>query len=306
MGSRGNSKKPNIEEIVSRENKCLNLLGLNICVVGSGPMGAGLALLFLEKGLNVFFVVKDKNSKGKVIQILKKEVSKLNENGLNDLDINRINITDRLEEAVAKCSVIIETVNENIELKRSILLKISGVAAENSIIATNTSSLSVSELSKSVKNPSRFLGMHFFNPPTKMKLLELIKSPDTSQETIARSERLALTWGKETILVKDSPGFATSRLSAILSIEAMKIVEEGVASVEDVDKAMTLGFNHPMGPLRLGDFVGLDVRLRVIETCHKGLNAERFSPPNIIRDLVKDGNFGRKSGKGFYIWKKKV
>lgn len=198
--------------------------------------------------------------------------------------------------------LLIEAVYENISLKKEIFVKADEVLAESALLASNTSSLSIGELSACVKRPEAFIGLHFFNPPHIMKLLEIIYAPQTSDETIAKAKAYAEQINKQSILVKDSPGFATSRLGICLANEAMRMLEEGVASVEDIDKAMMLGYGHPMGPLKLTDLVGLDVRLAISEYLYLKLGSAGFKPPQILVEKVAKKELGKKNGQGFYKW----
>jgi 3-hydroxybutyryl-CoA dehydrogenase len=170
------------------------------------------------------------------------------------------------------------------------------------MLATNTSSLSVAAIAAAVREPGRVLGIHFFNPVHAMKLVEVVTHPRVAAATVQRAVALARALGKEPIVVQDSPGFASSRLGLALGLEAMRMLEQGVASAEDIDKAMELGYNHPMGPLKLTDLVGLDVRLAIAETLHQALEEPQFAPPQILRDKVAKGELGKKAGKGFYTW----
>jgi len=170
------------------------------------------------------------------------------------------------------------------------------------LLATNTSSLSVAAIAAAARDPGRVVGLHFFNPVHAMKLVEVVTHPQTTSQSVERAVTFATALGKEPIVVKDSPGFASSRLGLALGLEAMRMLEEGVASAEDIDKAMELGYNHPMGPLKLTDLVGLDVRLAIAEYLFQALGDRRFEPPQILRDKVARGELGQKSGKGFYNW----
>ena len=170
------------------------------------------------------------------------------------------------------------------------------------IIASNTSSLSITEMASVLKRPERFVGLHFFNPVHIMKLVEVVWGEETSEETREQAMRLSEEFGKVPILVKDSPGFASSRLGIVLGMEAIRMVEDGVASPEDIDKAMELGYRHPMGPLRLTDLVGLDVRLRIAVHLHRTLGSDAFKPPRLLKKMVGEGKLGQKSGEGFYRW----
>jgi 3-hydroxybutyryl-CoA dehydrogenase len=179
---------------------------------------------------------------------------------------------------------------------------VEGAVSEASVIATNTSSLSIAELAAGLRLPRRFLGLHFFNPVHVMALVEVVWGPETGQDELARAVAFVRELGKEPIVVKDSPGFASSRLGVLLGLEAMRMVQEGVAEPDGIDKAMELGYRHPMGPLKLTDLVGLDVRLGIAEYLHAKLGSEAFRPPEILRRMVAEGKLGKKTGQGFYRW----
>ncbi|MGI9625221.1 MAG: 3-hydroxyacyl-CoA dehydrogenase family protein, partial [Longimicrobiales bacterium] len=198
--------------------------------------------------------------------------------------------------------LVIEAIPEVMDLKTKLFNDISGFVSDDAILATNTSSLSVTELSEAVTGPSRFLGLHFFNPVHIMSLVEVVRGRDTSEETLDRSLAWVRRLAKEPIVVRDSPGFASSRLGIALGLEAIRMVEAEVASPEDIDKAMELGYRHPMGPLRLTDLVGLDVRLGIAEYLHRTLGSEAFRPPGLLERMVEEGKLGKKSGQGFYDW----
>jgi len=189
-----------------------------------------------------------------------------------------------------------------LELKRKVLAGMGRAAPARAMLATNTSSLPLATLADVVPEPSRFIGLHFFNPPHLMRLVEIVVARETSPETVAQARDLVMSLGKEGIVVRDAPGFATSRLGLAIGLEAMRMLEEGVASAGDIDRAMELGYNHPMGPLKLSDMIGLDVRLGISETLARELSRDRFEPPEILRRKVGEGNLGRKSGLGFYRW----
>jgi 3-hydroxybutyryl-CoA dehydrogenase len=208
-----------------------------------------------------------------------------------------------LAAAVDGCQLVIEAAPEKLELKQSLFAQIGAVVDDNCIIASNTSSLSVSTLAESCPHPERFIGLHFFNPPPIMKLLEIVRGAQTSDAIVEQCRILASDWGKEPIVVRDAPGFASSRLGLAIGLEAMRMVDEGVASPTDIDKAMKLGYGFPMGPLELTDMIGLDVRLDIARHLAEELNADRFATPRGLRERVENGNLGRKSGKGYYRWK---
>jgi 3-hydroxybutyryl-CoA dehydrogenase len=176
------------------------------------------------------------------------------------------------------------------------------MVATETLLATNTSSLPIGEIAAAVEHPERVVGMHFFNPVHIMALLEVVRGEATSETTIETAVAAGERMGKECIVVKDAPGFATSRLGVVLGLEAMRMFEQEVASAEDIDKAMTLGYRHPIGPLRLTDLVGLDVRLAIAEHLHRTLGSSAFEPPRLLREMVEKGKLGKKSGQGFYTW----
>jgi 3-hydroxybutyryl-CoA dehydrogenase len=216
-----------------------------------------------------------------------------------ELILKRLKAVANLLE-LAECGLIIEAIPEDLALKRSIFTKLSEVCSPRTILASNTSSLSVSEIAAAASHPERVVGMHFFNPVHIMRLLEIVRAEPTSDATIETVRGVAGRLGKETIVVRDRPGFASSRLGLALGLEAIRMVEQGVASPEDIDRAMELGYGYPMGPLKLGDLVGLDVRLAIAEYLHRELRSEVFRPPQLLKDMVSAGKLGRKSGEGFY------
>ena len=207
-----------------------------------------------------------------------------------------------LARAVADVDVVIEAVVEDLGAKRQLFAELERAAAPEALLATNTSSLSVAAIAGALRDPGRVVGLHFFNPVHAMKLVEVVRHPRVAAAAVERAVAFARTLGKEPIIVNDSPGFASSRLGVVLGLEAMRMLEEGVASAEDIDKAMELGYNHPMGPLKLSDLVGLDVRLAIAEYLHRTLEDPQFEPPAILRDKVAKGELGKKTGKGFYAW----
>jgi len=214
----------------------------------------------------------------------------------------RLEPSDRLDDAARGADLVIEAVPEQLDLKRDLFRRLDELVATEAILATNTSSLSVAAIAGGTRHPARVLGMHFFNPVHVMKLVEVVTHEGTSTTAREAAVAAARRMGKDPIVVKDSPGFASSRLGVALGLEAMRMLEEGVASAEDIDKAMALGYNHPMGPLRLTDLVGLDVRLAIARYLHGTLGTATFHPPAILERLVAEGRLGKKSGQGFYRW----
>jgi len=215
--------------------------------------------------------------------------------------IKRVHVVAELEPAVHGADLIIEAVPESFDLKKDLFAQADLFCSEETILASNTSSLSITSLASNVERRDRFVGLHFFNPPHAMKLIEIVRGERTSDATISEVREVAQKMGKESIIVRDSPGFATSRLGVAIGLEAIRMLEEGVASAADIDRAMELGYNHPMGPLRLTDLVGLDVRLGIAEYLASTLGP-RFEPPALLRQMVADGRLGKKTGRGFYDW----
>ncbi len=207
-----------------------------------------------------------------------------------------------LEKAVAGADLVIEAAPERLELKRELFTEFAGAAGSGAILASNTSSLSISEIAKAVPAPGRVIGLHFFNPVHIMRLLEVVRGAETADETVQAALAFAERIGKTAIVVTDTPGFASSRLGVVLGLEAMRMLESGVATAADIDTAMELGYNHPMGPLELTDLVGLDVRLGIAEYLHEQLGGEQYQPPAILRQLVAERKLGKKTGEGFYEW----
>ncbi len=278
-----------------------------ISVIGTGTMGRGIAYLAAVAGYDT--VIYDVETaaldaaRGSVESTLRKgvEKGKLTESAAAEA-LARVHLANDLEPAVRGADLIIEAVPENLALKNELFAQADLFCGEETILASNTSSISISKLAANVERRDRFVGLHFFNPPHVMKLIEIVRGERTSDDTVASVREVAEQMGKQPIIVRDSPGFATSRLGVAIGLEAIRMFEEGVASAEDIDRAMELGYNHPMGPLRLTDLVGLDVRLGIAEYLASTLGP-RFDPPQLLRDMVAEGNLGKKTGKGFYTWK---
>jgi 3-hydroxybutyryl-CoA dehydrogenase len=216
--------------------------------------------------------------------------------------LSRIRGVLDLEEAVDSADLVVEAIVENLEIKRGLFAKIEALAPESSVLASNTSSLPIGKIATALRHPERMIGMHFFNPVHIMALVEVVVHPGTSEAVRDRVLEVVRRMGKEPIVVQDSPGFASSRLGVVLGLEAMRMLEQGVASAEDIDKAMVLGYRHPVGPLKLTDLVGLDVRLAVAETLHREIGGATYEPPEILRNKVASGHLGKKAGQGFYTW----
>src|SRR5204862_847810 len=207
-----------------------------------------------------------------------------------------------LDSAVREADVVIEAVVEDLGAKQRLFAELERAAPADALLATNTSSLSVAAIASGMRRPGRLVGMHFFNPVHAMKLVEVIQPPDADRGSVERAVELARVFGKEPIVVRDSPGFASSRLGMAIGLEAMRMLEQGVASAEDIDRALELGYNHPMGPLKLTDLVGLDVRLAVAEYLYRTLEEPQLEPPRLLRAKVAKGELGTKAGRGLYNW----
>ena len=271
-------------------------------VLGGGRMGAGIAHAFLVSGAHVTVVEVDAQAAEAAKERVESDLAKSLERGKIDgnLDVWAENFAVSVDHAdFANCELVVEAVPEIWDLKVSSLREVEANLSEGAWLATNTSSLSVDGLAAQLQRPERFCGMHFFNPVPASKLVEIVIGERTGQEL----RDLTLQWvaglGKTPVTVKDAPGFASSRLGVALGLEAIRMVEEGVASAEDIDNAMVLGYKHPVGPLALTDIVGLDVRLGIAEYLEKELGP-RFTPPQLMRDMVERGELGKKSGRGFY------
>lgn len=279
-----------------------------VAVLGAGTMGHGIAQVAAAAGLDarLFDVSADQLDRGlaRVRDNLDKGVAR-GKLGAEQRDATLAALRGEpdLAAAVAGADIVIEAVPERLELKRELLGRVVPYVADDAILATNTSSLSVDAIADALPGPERVIGTHFFNPVHIMKLLEIIVAPRTSEATLVRTRAFGEALGKQTITIKDFPGFATSRLGLVIGLEAIRMVEEGVGSPEDIDKAMTLGYGFPMGPLRLTDLVGLDVRLHIAEYLSGALPmGAHFEPPALLRRMVAEGKLGKKSGQGFYTW----
>jgi 3-hydroxybutyryl-CoA dehydrogenase len=214
----------------------------------------------------------------------------------------RLRTEPALAAAVQGADVVVEAIVEDLGAKQRLFADLERLAPRGALLASNTSSLSVARIASAVQDPGRVVGMHFFNPVHLMRLVEVIRHGHVSGDAVDRAVALARRLGKEPIVVNDSPGFASSRLGVVLGLEAMRMLEQGVASAADIDKAMELGYNHPMGPLRLTDLIGLDVRLAIASYLHQELGLPHYAPPRILREKVAKGELGKKTRKGFYDW----
>ncbi|MEM7199488.1 MAG: 3-hydroxyacyl-CoA dehydrogenase family protein [Planctomycetota bacterium] len=279
----------------------------NVTVIGAGTMGAGIAQVCAAAGSAVALAdvnreVLDRAIAG-ISAFLDKGIAK-GKATPDDKDrvLTGIQLTEDVAGAMAEADLVIEAVPEKLELKRDLFAKAAASAPAACVLATNTSSLSLAEIFAGIPGPERCLGTHFFNPPPIMALLEVVRPASAAEATVQRVLDYARELGKDPIVVRDSPGFATSRLGVALGLEAIRMIEEDVASPEDIDKALVLGYRHPMGPLRLTDLVGLDVRMAIADYLREKLNSPAFEVPQLMRDMVARGELGKKSGRGFYDW----
>ena len=278
-----------------------------VAVIGAGTMGRGIAQVAAMAGHEAVLCDVDAGQLERALAGIEATLDKGVRLGkvaeaTRDGALARLAGTGRLGEAVDGADLVIEAVPEVMALKKRIFAEVEAVAGARTILATNTSSLSVTEMGAGLKSPGRLVGLHFFNPVHIMALVEIVSGERTTIRTANSCLGFVLGLGKEPILVNDSPGFASSRLGIVLGLEAIRMVEAGVASPQDIDKAMVLGYRHPMGPLRLTDLVGLDVRLGIARYLHESLGSEAFRPPALLERMVAEGRLGKKSGRGFYDW----
>jgi len=278
-----------------------------LAVVGAGTMGHGIAQVAAVAGCQVRLVDRDaprlEAAIGSIAKSLEKLVAKGRvEGAARDRALAQVSTTTDLEAAVGGVDLVVEAVPEDLPLKLALFQQIDAAAPASALLATNTSSLSVTEIAGATGRAERVVGLHFFNPVPLMALVEVVAGLRTEPEAVTQARLFAEALGKEPIVVRDFPGFATSRLGVIAGVEAIRMVEQGVASPADIDKAMRLGYRHPMGPLELGDLVGLDVRLAILEHLTKELG-EQFRPPALLRQMVRAGKLGRKTGEGFYRYR---
>ena len=278
-----------------------------VAVLGAGTMGHGIAQVCAAAGCDVRLYDINDDAVAAGVTLIRGNLSKGIERGKvteeeRDGLLARLSTTTVVADAVDGVDLVIEAAPESMDLKERIFAEVDAAAPKHAILASNTSSLSIGTIATAVSDPGRFIGLHFFNPVHIMKLVEVVWGDGTSDATREASVEFARRLGKEPIVVRDAPGFASSRLGIVLGMEAIRMVEQGVASPEDIDKAMELGYRHPMGPLRLTDLVGLDVRLGIAEYLHKTLESDAFEPPALLRRMVAEGTLGKKTGQGFYTW----
>ncbi len=277
-----------------------------VTVLGAGTMGHGIAQAAAQAGFDVYLVDASEAALERGFHDIRRNLDegvargKVTESERAEA-LARLRGRSDIQTSARISDLVIEAVPERFDLKVQVLRTFEDAAPAHAIVASNTSSLSLTTLQRALTRPARVLGLHFFNPAHIMRLVEVVRGEDTEAAVVESALAFVRRLGKEPIVVRDSPGFASSRLGLALGLEAMRMLEEGVASAADIDRAMELGYRHPMGPLRLTDLVGLDVRLHIAEYLHQTLG-EAFRPPEILRRLVAEGKLGKKTGEGFYRW----
>ena len=275
-----------------------------VLVIGAGTMGTGIAQVAARAGYRVEIFDVAAGAAQKSVERIGDSLARAVEKGRctaqeREESLGRLLAAPDFEAAAAQADLIVEAAPEDLLLKKELFAKLSKAARADAILATNTSSLPITAIAAAAKNPERVIGLHFFNPVPAMKLLEIVQGERTHPLVVTAARAVGARMGKEVVVVRDAPGFATSRLGIALAMEAIRMLEEGVASAEEIDRAIELGYGHPMGPLKLTDQVGLDVRLAIAEHLLAELG-ERFRPPQLLRRLVRAGKLGKKSGEGFY------
>jgi len=278
-----------------------------VAVIGAGTMGAGIAQICAQSGwkTNLFDAFPEGLARGmqRIDAFWDKGIARGKTTAEQKVQwAANLHAVADMADAVGQADLVIEAVPEIPELKHSIFAELDRLAPAHAILGTNTSSLSIADIAAATSRPHNVIGMHFFNPVPIMKLLELVRHDSTSEETIAAAQAVGTAMGKTTILVKDIPGFATSRLGVVLGNEAIRMLADGVASAKDIDTAMVLGYKHPMGPLALTDLVGLDVRRDILKNLQSSFNDDAYAPHPLLEKLVAAGRLGKKSGIGIYDW----
>lgn len=279
----------------------------NILVVGAGAMGQGIAQTAAQAGFSVRLADVSEEQLRKALGAIRGHLERQVEKGkipqeMVERILGRISTGTDACALAADADLVVEAVPESLELKCDLFARLDHSARPDAILATNTSSLPVTRIAASTRRPERVVGAHFFNPVPVMPLLEVVRGEKTAEAAVAAVKAFGERLDKTVIVVRDSPGFATSRLGVVLGLEAIRMLEQGVASAEDIDRAMELGYRHPMGPLKLTDLVGLDVRLGIAEHLHRELKGDQYAPPALLRKMVAEGKLGKKTGEGFHRW----
>ena len=278
-----------------------------VAVIGAGTMGSGIAQVCAQTGweTRLFDAFPESLERGmaNIEEFWDRGISKGKTTSQQKEEwVSNLNATSEMSEAVRDSDIVIEAVPEKMGLKRSIFEELDGLAPSHTILATNTSGLPISEIAAHTTCPERVIGMHFFNPVPLMELLEIVCHDAVDERTVSTAKEVGEAMGKTTILVRDVPGFATSRLGVVLGNEAIRMLSEGVATASDIDTAMRLGYRHPMGPLELSDLVGLDVRRDILNSLAEAFNDDSYRPHPLLEELVGSGNLGKKTGRGIYDW----
>jgi 3-hydroxybutyryl-CoA dehydrogenase len=270
-----------------------------VTVIGGGIMGAGIAFVARVAGFSVTIVESDERFVAGARERVEHYESRARKRDADLGELGAFDVTTDLTNAVSDADFVVEAVSEDLDLKRSVWGAIGAAARDSAVLASNTSGLSIQVLGSAAGRPDQVVGLHFFNPVPAMSLVEVIRAPETSDETLGRALQFCAELGKETIEVRDLPGFVTTRLGVVLMCEAMRVLQEGVATAADIDTGMRLGYNHPVGPLALADRIGLDTLLLILDDLRIAYG-DAFRAPPLLRQLVAAGNLGRKSGRGFY------
>ncbi len=288
----------------------INKAEFKVAVIGAGTMGNGIAHVFAQFGFPVNLVDVNQQILEKALNTISRNIDRQIKKGIvaqeeKDVILSRINTTTRLKEAVRDASLVIEAVPENLQLKKQVFKQIDEYAPDHCIIASNTSSIPITELASATNRPAKVIGMHFMNPVPVMKLVEVIRGYSTSEEVAKQVFKIALAIGKTPVEVNDYPGFVSNRILMPMINEAIYTLWQGVADVEAIDTVMKLGMNHPMGPLALADFIGLDVCLAILNVLHEGFGQDKYAPCPLLVNMVRAGKLGVKTGEGFYVYDEK-
>jgi 3-hydroxybutyryl-CoA dehydrogenase len=281
-----------------------------VAVLGAGIMGAGISQVAVQAGLQVYMEDIDSKFVEKGMDTIKQSLARSVNRGRTsqadaDAALARVKGTTDLPYSVKDVDVVIEAIPENMTLKKETFAKIDKLCPDKVIFASNTSGLSITDMASATGRPDRFVGMHFFNPVPMMQLVEIVRGYNTSDATVKVIEQLAAKMGKTTVIAKDTPGFVTTRLICVLMNEAVHCYAEGIAGAQDIDNSMKLGMNHPMGPLELADFVGLDTLLYIMDNLYREYGDPKYRPPLLLRQMIRAGHLGRKTSKGFYDYTEK-